>query len=47
MLFDKQGRHVNAKGYLIDSVGNVIDIRKKLVFEKKILDSNGDIPEIF
>jgi hypothetical protein len=47
MLLDKQGRHVNARGYLIDNMGNVIDIRRKLVFEKKVLDSNGDIPEIF
>ena len=46
-LFDKQGRPVNARGYLIDNAGNVIDIRKKMVFEKRVLDGNGDIPEIF
>ena len=28
-------------------MGNVIDIRKKLVFEKKVLASNRDIPAIF
>jgi hypothetical protein len=46
-LIDKQGRMVNRKGYLIDKNGNVIDIRGKLVFDKAVLDSEGDIPEIF
>ena len=44
---DRSGRLVNAKGYLTDIRGNVIDIRGKIVFEKALLEYNGDIPEIF
>lgn len=44
---DKQGRLVNQKGYLCDKHGNVVDCRGKLVFEKNLLEHNGDIPEIF
>jgi hypothetical protein len=44
---DKQGRLVNKRGYLVDKKDNVIDIRGKLVFEKNLLEENGDIPEIF
>ena len=46
-LVDKQGRAVTAKGYLVDYKGNVVDVRGKLVFEKALLEHNGDIPEIF
>jgi hypothetical protein len=46
-LLDKQGRLVNKRGYLVDKKDNVIDIRGKLVFEKNLLEENGDIPEIF
>lgn len=46
-LLDKKGRVVNNRGYLIDKQGNVIDIRGKLVFEKQVLEENGDIPQIF
>jgi len=38
-LIERQGRRVNAKGYLIDKDGNVIDKRGKMMFEKKLLDS--------
>jgi len=44
---DRQGRLVNEKGYLCDGYGNVVDVRGKVVFEKALLEHNGDIPEIF
>jgi len=31
----------------VDRYGNVIDVAGKLVFEKTLLELNGDIPEIF
>jgi hypothetical protein len=37
-LLDRQGKHVNVKGYLIDQYGNVIDKQGKIMFEKDILD---------
>ena len=44
---DKLGRQVNEKGYLCDHKGNVVDVRGRVVFEKLLLEHNGDIPEIF
>ena len=44
---DRQGRLVNEKGFLVDQYDNVIDVRGKVVFEKALLEHNGDIPEIF
>merc|ERR1711998_19541 len=46
-LVDRQGRRVNSKGYLIDGDGNVINRHGKLMFPKKILDSEEDIPKVF
>ena len=46
-LIDSQGRIVNAKGYLIDSQGNVIDKNGKMMFKKKLLDNEDDIPKVF
>ena len=46
-LVDRQGKTVNPKGYLIDQQGNVIDKQGKIMFEKEILDSEGDIPKVF
>ena len=34
-------------GFLIDSFGNVIDTKNRTMFGRHLLDSNGDIPEIF
>ena len=34
-------------GFLVDPIGNIIDIRKRIMFGKHLLDTNGDIPEIF
>ena len=46
-LIDREGKRVNAKGYLIDKNGNVIDINDRVVFEKDLLDNEGDIPKVF
>lgn len=46
-LRDKQDRLVNAKGYLVDHLGNVVDCNEHLVFEAHLLEENGDIPELF
>ena len=44
---DQRGRFVNDRGFLCDKYGNVVDVRGKIVFEKALLEHNGDIPEIF
>ena len=44
---DKQGRLVNAKGFLVDKNRNIVDVRGKQVFDNALLEHNGDIPEIF
>jgi len=38
---------VNAKGFTIDAQGNVTDDRGLVVFEHRLLDKDGDIPELF
>jgi hypothetical protein len=44
---DKKGRKVNMRGYLIDAQGNVIDIRGNPMFDRCVLETNGDIPPVF
>jgi len=44
---DKKGRAVNQRGYLIDTQGNVIDIRGKHMFDRDLLDKDGEIPAVF
>ena len=44
---DKKGRAINTAGFLVDKSGNVVDIHMKVVFEKSVLQANGDIPEVF
>lgn len=46
-LIDRDGRRVNQRGYLIDQSGNVIDKNGKLMFDKEILDGEGEIPKVF
>ena len=46
-LIDRDGKVVNQRGYLIDEHGNVIDKRGKLMFNKEILDDEGEIPKVF
>lgn len=47
MLLDREGRQVNERGYLIDRAGNVIDNRGRTMFEKDVLDQDGEIPKVF
>lgn len=44
---DKKGRAINTAGFLVDRNGNVVDIHMKVMFEKTVLQANGDIPEVF
>jgi hypothetical protein len=46
-LIDRDGKLVNARGYLIDKDGNVIDKYGKKMFDKEILDEEGEIPKVF
>ncbi len=46
-LLDRQGKRVNQKGYLIDQSGNLLDKNGKIMFEKDILDAEGEIPKVF
>jgi hypothetical protein len=38
---------VNAKGYLIDFKGNVVDREGRKIFDKRYLSADGEIPKIF
>jgi len=38
---------VNTKGYTVDKQGNVINSSGQVVFERNLLDRNGEIPELF
>jgi hypothetical protein len=46
-LVDSKGRRVNEKGYLLDADGNVVNKKRKKVFNKFLLEEDGDIPKIF
>jgi len=41
---DRKGRLVNIRGYLIDKQGNVVDHHGKIMFEKNVLEEDGEIP---
>ena len=43
-LLDKNGRHVNKRGYMIDRVGNIINKKCELIFRAIELDSDDEIP---
>ena len=45
--WDKKGKQVNVRGYLIDRAGNVVNSKGRRIFEKKELDSNGEFPKLF
>jgi hypothetical protein len=38
---------VNAKGYLLDDNGNIVNKRKIKVFNKKLLEEDGEVPKVF
>ena len=44
---DKKGRLVNVRGYLIDKNGNVVDHHGKIMFDKPVLEQDGEIPQVF
>ena len=44
---DRMGRPVNARGYLIDKYFNVIDVNGKLMFDRIVLEKDGEIPAVF
>ena len=46
-LIDNKGNRVNSKGYLIDKNGNVINKDGRVMFQKKLLDNEEDIPKVF
>ena len=43
-LLDNQGQVVNERGYLVDGFGNVVDRDGNTMFDKVVLDSDGEIP---
>ena len=45
--WDKLGREVNQRGYLVDKDGNVINQDGEILFYKHQLNEDGDIPKIF
>ncbi len=44
---DKKGKLINVRGYLVDRFGNVIDKFGKPMFDKVILEPDGEIPFVF
>ena len=46
-MVDSKGRRVNSKGYLIDQNGNVVNKRGVVVFNKRLLEDDGEIPKVF
>ena len=45
--WDKKGKQVNVRGYLIDRAGHVVNSKGRRIFEKKELDANGEFPKLF
>ena len=46
-ILDNQKRRVNAKGYLIDNEGNILDQKGNRVFDCELIDETGEIPKVF
>jgi hypothetical protein len=44
---DNKGRATNKKGFLIDAKANIIDVLGNLMFEKYLLNKEGELPELF
>jgi hypothetical protein len=46
-FLDTKGRKVNEKGYLLDNAGNVVNKRMQKVFDKRLLEDDGEVPKVF
>ena len=46
-FFDKTGRSVNKRGFLIDRKGNIINKNGEIMFRKNQLNDDGDFPKFF
>jgi hypothetical protein len=46
-ILDNRKRRVNAKGYLIDNEGNILDQKGNRVFDLELIDETGEIPKVF
>jgi len=46
-LTDRHGRPVNTKGYLADAQGNIVDNLGNIMFDRNILEKDGEIPQVF
>ena len=46
-ILDNQKRRVNARGYLIDNEGNILDQKGNRVFDCDLIDETGEIPKVF
>ena len=46
-LVDSKGRKVNSKGYLLDDNGNIVNKRRNKVFNKSLLEEDGEVPKVF
>lgn len=44
---DKMKKTVNQGGYLIDLNNNIIDKEGNVMFEKTLVDNQGQLPELF
>ena len=44
---DKTKKKVNQGGYLIDLNSNIIDKAGNVMFEKNLVDNQGQLPELF
>ena len=47
VYWDRDARQINKRGYLVDSQGNVIDRRNRVIFRKFELVGEGEVPKIF
>lgn len=45
--FDKNGKEVNKRGYLVDWTGNVVTKKGRKIFDILQLNVHGDIPKLF
>jgi hypothetical protein len=46
-LLDNQGQVVNERGFMVDGFGNVVDRDSNIMFDRVVLDPDGEIPQVF